>query len=551
MNNATEQKAAARRFAEFWRGKGYEKGQTQPFWIDLLKVLGVADPERGFIEFEDKAHIDAAHGFIDGYIPATRVMVEQKSLGKNLRAAVTAVGSTATNLTQSFASAMRQNPSKGVVLLEGKTRSTPSLSALLRAQIMYDDECALSTYLLVLVAPINEFYRWYNYRAAAGGGVSYPTDTMNPAAPPNGATNGRAVVFVHGANVSEDSARGWAAEMFKRLWQSGADMDYNAFAWFSDKGPAYNYHENVSNAFVTAQSLAQTVNSLSGQRIVIAHSLGTLVAASAIQDHGMQVEKLIMHNSAIPSEAFDPSLSDPSPLNKLVHDEWVDYTNACWTSLWHEFFPTNDARGRLTWKGRFAEVNSAVENFYSSGDEVLEFFGQGHNPTWSDGFSPSEGMGRRYSWQKQELYKGRASTFGFAGTSDWAGWGFAENWLNVRIWSADEANAVTDLSVFTTNTVFMLEPPSITNSVATRFETDCFLAFGIPALSPPTGRTNLSEFGVTSRDMNGATFKPNGIPTQGHGDVYMNRWLHSDIKNLAFPYVRKAFDKILEVGGLE
>jgi hypothetical protein len=88
MNNATEQKAAARRFAEFWRGKGYEKGQTQPFWIDLLKVLGVADPERGFIEFEDKAHIDAAHGFIDGYIPATRVMVEQKSLGKNLRAAI-------------------------------------------------------------------------------------------------------------------------------------------------------------------------------------------------------------------------------------------------------------------------------------------------------------------------------------------------------------------------------------------------------------------------------------------------------------------------------
>ena len=31
MNNAIEQKAATRQFAEFWRGKGYEKGQTQPF----------------------------------------------------------------------------------------------------------------------------------------------------------------------------------------------------------------------------------------------------------------------------------------------------------------------------------------------------------------------------------------------------------------------------------------------------------------------------------------------------------------------------------------
>ena len=87
MNVATE-KAAAREFVSFWTGKGYEKGQTQPFWIGLLRVLGVDNPDQGFIEFEDKANIDAAHGFIDGYIPATHVMIEQKSLGKNLRAAI-------------------------------------------------------------------------------------------------------------------------------------------------------------------------------------------------------------------------------------------------------------------------------------------------------------------------------------------------------------------------------------------------------------------------------------------------------------------------------
>lgn len=39
-------------------------------------------------EFEDKAHIDSAHGFIDGYLPATHVLVEQKSLGRNLRAGI-------------------------------------------------------------------------------------------------------------------------------------------------------------------------------------------------------------------------------------------------------------------------------------------------------------------------------------------------------------------------------------------------------------------------------------------------------------------------------
>ena len=84
---AAEQKRAAKEFADFWKGKGYEKGQTQPFWLSLLRVLGVERPETA-IEFEDRAHIDAAHGFIDGYVPATRVLVEQKSIGKNLRAGI-------------------------------------------------------------------------------------------------------------------------------------------------------------------------------------------------------------------------------------------------------------------------------------------------------------------------------------------------------------------------------------------------------------------------------------------------------------------------------
>ena len=39
-----QQKAAAL-FAQEWQGKGYEKGDTQRFWLELLqKVLGVEDP---------------------------------------------------------------------------------------------------------------------------------------------------------------------------------------------------------------------------------------------------------------------------------------------------------------------------------------------------------------------------------------------------------------------------------------------------------------------------------------------------------------------------
>ena len=204
------------------------------------------------------------------------------------------------------------------------------------------------------------------------------------------------VFFLHGANVSEQGARGWAAEMFKRLYRSGADMDFSPVAWYSDKGPSYNYHENVSNAFVTAQHFAQLVNSIHGRKIVIAHSLGTLVAASAIQDYGAEVDKLIMLNSAIPSEAFAPALSNPSPENKLVHDEWIDYTNSCWTPRWHELFSTNDARHRLTWKGRFADVAPVAVNFYSSGDEVLEYYADEHNPPWYGGLNANDGWGSRY-----------------------------------------------------------------------------------------------------------------------------------------------------------
>ena len=82
-----EQKKAARQFAEDWKGRGYEKGESQTFWLSLLqKVYGVQEPDK-FITFEEQVHLDNT-SFIDGYIPSTRVMIEQKSLGKNLNKAI-------------------------------------------------------------------------------------------------------------------------------------------------------------------------------------------------------------------------------------------------------------------------------------------------------------------------------------------------------------------------------------------------------------------------------------------------------------------------------
>ena len=78
-----QQQQAARNFAAYWKDKGYEKGESQPFWLSLLRdVYGVEHPEQ-FIQFEEQVHLDHT-SFIDGTIPATHVLIEQKGLGKNL-----------------------------------------------------------------------------------------------------------------------------------------------------------------------------------------------------------------------------------------------------------------------------------------------------------------------------------------------------------------------------------------------------------------------------------------------------------------------------------
>lgn len=78
-----QQQQAARNFAAYWKDKGYEKGESQPFWLSLLRdVYGVERPEQ-FIQFEEQVHLDHT-SFIDGTIPATHVLIEQKGLGKDL-----------------------------------------------------------------------------------------------------------------------------------------------------------------------------------------------------------------------------------------------------------------------------------------------------------------------------------------------------------------------------------------------------------------------------------------------------------------------------------
>lgn len=78
-----KQQSAVRRFVETWKGRGYEKGDTQSFWYQLLHdIFGIEVPAK-FIQFELPVHLKNTK-YIDAYIPSTKVIIEQKEIKKDL-----------------------------------------------------------------------------------------------------------------------------------------------------------------------------------------------------------------------------------------------------------------------------------------------------------------------------------------------------------------------------------------------------------------------------------------------------------------------------------
>lgn len=75
----TEEKKAVKKFVEHWQGKGYEKGDTQQFWLQLLGAIGYEHKDSVLFEH----HLNSG-GYIDVWIRESNVMIEQKSLGIDL-----------------------------------------------------------------------------------------------------------------------------------------------------------------------------------------------------------------------------------------------------------------------------------------------------------------------------------------------------------------------------------------------------------------------------------------------------------------------------------
>ena len=142
------------------------------------------------------------------------------------------------------------------------------------------------------------------------------------------------------------------------------------------------------------------------------------------------------------------------------------------------------------------------------------------------------------------------------GGTTWAGWNIEEDALGVNKISAAQAQTMDalDPSMFKTNTVFYLNPPSMNATNITLLLRGAILTQGIPALTRPTGAANIVErlgdegnFNLDSTDRVEGILRPNGWPTRWRWD---DRWLHSDMKDVSFFFNFKFYQKVKEKGGM-
>ncbi len=76
-----ERREAARQFVNKWNGKGREDEDDRSYWLDILQRIMGAEDATDRVEFQKKVTVNGNVKRIDAYIPETRVLIEQKSLG--------------------------------------------------------------------------------------------------------------------------------------------------------------------------------------------------------------------------------------------------------------------------------------------------------------------------------------------------------------------------------------------------------------------------------------------------------------------------------------
>ena len=475
----------------------------------------------------------------------------------------------------------------GVVLLEGRRPTTEPLELV----VMKGNTVIMTLASSLRVAPVETMYRHLSatdlWTEAGGEGESRhpaggrPTELGVPAGLPDDELDDRYFFFVHGYNVSADSARGWQAEAFKRLYVLGSRARFVGVTWDGDTG--LDYHRAVFQALQTGAALPSRLRTIAADEksVIAAHSLGNAVVARAVQA-GYTPARYLMLNAAIPVESVSREDVTPDQTREMTEVQWRPYERRLYASDWWKKFAPEDPRRALTWVGAFRRVKEAgiAVNYYSEGEDITVC------PVGMKSASvlASFWAGRTLdfgAWKTQELLKGvdwTASLGSLVMGADQAGWGFSRAWDLRKVMPGSgrpdvrhERRPPALTSEITEET--LVERPFFRSFVSrmvglgsvrpagmpesSRHEA---LASGIPALSYAAGGVPMPGLGsVGARPTPARNFsleaegrlRDGRWPSVGHRKKHeVGRWLHSDFKNVALPFVHPLYASMISEGGL-
>jgi len=468
---------------------------------------------------------------------------------------------------KAFLEQMRKNSDKGVLMVEGRDSGGDVVIVFTRKNATtgaVDDIISATTRI-----SIKDVRAFYNELSLYDGEASISRE-RDPELDELFSTD-KDVFSLHGFKVDITHADGWHSEFFKRLYQSQSSARFWGVSWNgiqSENGmnPGRFFHKDAAHAFVAGKLFKDFVNNgrvygpLNGEVSVMAHSLGNMVVSSAIVLEGMRIDRYLMLDAAVAAEAYVGEKDD----TRMINSQWRGYASGTFCSKWFRLFDgvprdgedgigENDARKNLKWPNLFAIIDCMVFNYYSTGDEVFELK---QDIAMKDGFKLKHGGDlSQYCWQKQEIGKGADMEWnllvdnnpeeGITGRS--GGWGFHDPKHSNVTANAESATNLRRNPVFAHTPEWVYEWSKYDNEL-TKKRKPALLCHVVPAMSQAAGRVALewddrvASKGYKNENFNTSKYK-NGW---GRNDAdYQQRWLHCDLKDMAYYYNYKAWDKIV------
>ncbi len=450
-----------------------------------------------------------------------------------------------------FLEALRDDDQCGVAFLEGRASGTQLALEGWLADADGKLQCRLAQCSVKLaVSPVEAMYRWVNLRDVCNDSSGRATAVGEPSNRPDAECDERQFVFVHGYNVGYASARAWAAEMFKRLWQSGSESMFTAVDWFGDLSQikmgeweiAPDYYRNVKNALRSASALATNCRQLPGVKVMLAHSLGNVLVSAAAKHHALDYARYYLLNAAVAMEAYDAAAEVALP---MVDTEWSNIPEDYWAANWYKQFEGADFRTSLSWRGQFAGLKNLV-NCYSPTEDVLA------------NAEPGQATLMGGKWKAQELTKGttiwhdlRIATGGKIAVISEGGWGISSKYAYNPLWyvyqygftshardNLKDVDAISEPLFTSFQDIRLHQKDRLTLPPAEAYELRSqLLGDAIPATTFAAGSNKVEGM------VNVKYFEPMPGSVQWPRDD--EEWLHSDIRNLAYLFVYRFYDRLV------